>query len=163
MYVLDKKEKMLHIINGIMQKIAEQITKFRDRFVAFSLESKTYLFLNNALPALLSGYIGAWKPKSCSHASVGYIKIILFQTVQSYLAFLPYMEMKTKKASSVSAKRIHDYLLKSDSTEQENMKYDSVTHRWDLNPKCLNSVLLSLLFPATPLSSKHGEHSAQVR
>lgn len=111
-----------------MQKIAEQITKFRDRFVVFSLESKTCLFLNNALH-------GAWKPKSCSHDSVGYIQIILFQTVQSYLAFLPYMEMKTKKASSDSAKRIHHYLLKSDTTEQENTKYDSVTHRWDLNPK----------------------------
>ena len=94
----------------------------------FNLESKTYLFLNNALPALLSGYIGAWKLKNCSHVSVSYINVILFQTVQSYLPFLPYMKMKTKKANYDSAKRKHHYLLKSDSTEQENTKYDSVTY-----------------------------------
>lgn len=123
-----------------MEKIAEQITKFRDRFLVFNLESKTCLLLKNALPALLSGYIGAWKLKSCSHASVSYIKVVLFQTVQSYLPFLPYMKMKTKKANYDSAKRIHYYLLKSDSTEQENTKYDLVTYRWDLNPKCLSSV-----------------------
>lgn len=46
---------------GLWKKTAEQITKFRNRFGLFNVESKPYLFLNNALPALINCYVSAYQ------------------------------------------------------------------------------------------------------
>lgn len=114
------------------------------------------MFWSNAFLALLSGYIGAWKIKSFSLASVSYNKIILLHSLQSFLLFLPHTRMNTKKANYGNAGRIHYYLRKSDSTEQE--KYKILLNNQKFN---LGAALHG--FSDALLLSKCGESSAKVK